>query len=189
MRFKPRQGFRSIHDALKGAPGGILKRFFLKPLRRVLQQFAKALVTGSVLKSISNPWGRPPLPSKVNDALGVGLAEPRRSIKDDAHLFVGRVALSINRGRAFNCPYRAPREESGREVRRGFGGPGRYSGRGRRSGSTTLQYRCQVECQSTGITTARPTKSGSEPITSAKATISPHSAIAIGFLRTALTEV
>ncbi len=60
---------------------------------------------------------------------------------------------------------------------------------GARQRSTTLRYRCQVACPSTGITTERPTNKGKEPISRATATMRPHMAIVIGFARTALIDV
>src|SRR5208282_4262132 len=53
----------------------------------------------------------------------------------------------------------------------------------------TLRYKCQLACPSTGITTARPMNSGSEPITKSVAIINPHIAIVTGFLSTTLTDV
>src|SRR5258708_36665274 len=61
--------------------------------------------------------------------------------------------------------------------------------RGLTSGSTTLRYRCQVECPSTGITTTSPMNSGREPINKSPATINPHIAIVTGFLSTTLMDV
>src|SRR2546430_12624776 len=87
--LEPRQGVGCAHDALETAPGRILKRFFLKSLCHVLHPFVEATVTWTVLKSTRDRGGGPPLPSEMDDALGIGLAEPRRSIKRDAHFFVG----------------------------------------------------------------------------------------------------
>src|SRR5713101_6253999 len=54
---------------------------------------------------------------------------------------------------------------------------------------TTLRYRCQVECPSTGRTMSRPTNNGIDPITRPPATISPQMAIGPGFATTARTDV
>ena len=50
---------------------------------------------------------------------------------------------------------------------------------------TTLRYRCQVACPSTGMTTASPTKAGSEPSARSTATMRPHAAVTTGLIVTA----
>src|SRR6476619_3756116 len=56
-------------------------------------------------------------------------------------------------------------------------------------GSTTLRYRCQVACPSTGMTMMRPRNAGIDPINRPPATIRPQTAIGPGFAVTALIEV
>ena len=51
--------------------------------------------------------------------------------------------------------------------------------------ATTLRYRCQVACPSTGITTASPARNGTAPSTSKLTTIKPHSIIVPGLARKA----
>src|SRR5450756_960121 len=68
-------------------------------------------------------------------------------------------------------------------------GCGRNFGGELDSGSTTLRYRCHVEWPRIGITTVKPRKNGSEPITNKIPTIKPHIAIVIGFLMTARIDV
>ena len=58
-----------------------------------------------------------------------------------------------------------------------------------RQRSTALRYRCQVACPSTGITTARPTKNGTEPINRRLATTKPHITIVTGLARNTRTDV
>src|SRR6185437_7235325 len=54
---------------------------------------------------------------------------------------------------------------------------------------TTLRYRCQVACPSTGMTMMRPRNAGIDPITRPAATIRPQSAIGPGFAATARIDV
>ncbi len=68
-------------------------------------------------------------------------------------------------------------------------GPGGFRSNANRQCATTLRYRCQVACPSTGIATARPTKNGKEPRNRTPATIMPHSAMGTGFATTALIDV
>src|SRR5262245_54359968 len=96
MLIEPRHRVGAAHDAFESAPGGILERLFLKPLCRVLDQFAQVLITRTMLKSISNPGTGPALLRELNDALGIGFAEPGDSIECDAHPIVGRAALRLN---------------------------------------------------------------------------------------------
>jgi hypothetical protein len=67
----------------------------LKAIRSVLDQFAKALITGAVLKRVGNRCGAPSLLSEVDDAYRSGLNETGRSINCDAHYVIGRVALGM----------------------------------------------------------------------------------------------
>src|ERR1700736_779539 len=54
---------------------------------------------------------------------------------------------------------------------------------------TTLRYRCQVACPSTGSTMIRPRKNGIDPTSRLAATTNPHKAIGTGFTVTARTDV
>ena len=54
---------------------------------------------------------------------------------------------------------------------------------------TSLRYRCQVACPSTGMTMISPSSRGIDPITRLPATIRPQAAIGPGLFTTARTDV
>jgi hypothetical protein len=68
---QPRHGVGAAYNALESAPGGILKRLFLKSLCRVLDQFAQVLIARTMLKSISNPGTGPAVLRELNDTLAI----------------------------------------------------------------------------------------------------------------------
>ena len=78
---KPGHGLRPVDDTLVGVPGGIFQGFWLKSLRRILNEIMQALVSSSALEGFCDGRTGPPTLGQIYDPRSVSLAEPRCGIE------------------------------------------------------------------------------------------------------------
>ena len=93
---KPGHGLRPVDDTLVGVPGGIFQGFWLKSLRRILNEIMQAFVSTSALEGFCDGRTGPPTLGQFYDPRSVSLAEPRCGIELKTEDTIGGMASSVD---------------------------------------------------------------------------------------------
>src|SRR6516164_90183 len=93
---KPGHGLRPVDDTLVGVPGGIFQGFWLKSLRRILNEIMQALVSSSALEGFCDGHTGPPTLGQFYDPRSVSLPEPRCGIELKTEDTIGGMASSVD---------------------------------------------------------------------------------------------
>jgi len=94
--LEPSQSIRPVDDTLERFPGWVLEGFWLKPLRRILNQVVQAFVSASTLERLRNRRTGPPSPGQIDNARSVGLAEPGCGIELKTDEIISGMASSVD---------------------------------------------------------------------------------------------